>query len=84
MGFSLRINAQWGLIDGTKCQSSEQKGNLFCLLCIAHRTTSRTVLQKALQFGDRQWMQFLLLKKIYLAMEEWFHDINDKDEVRVS
>jgi len=29
-----------GLIDGTKCQSSEQKGNLFRLLCIAHRTTS--------------------------------------------
>jgi hypothetical protein len=31
---------QNGLIDGTKCQSSEQKGNLFRLLCIAHRTTS--------------------------------------------
>jgi hypothetical protein len=25
-----------GLIDGTKCQSSERKGNLFQLLCIAH------------------------------------------------
>lgn len=27
---------QNGLIDGTKCQSSERKGNLFRLLCIAH------------------------------------------------
>ncbi len=26
------------LIDGTKCQSSEQKENLFRLLCIAHTT----------------------------------------------
>jgi hypothetical protein len=26
-----------GLIDGTKCQSSEQKGNSFRLLCIAHK-----------------------------------------------
>jgi hypothetical protein len=25
-----------GLLDGRKCQSSEQKGNLFQLLCIAH------------------------------------------------
>jgi hypothetical protein len=27
-----------GLIDGTKIQSSEQEGNLFGFLCIAHRT----------------------------------------------
>ncbi len=27
-----------GLIDGTKIRSSEQKGNLFRFLCIAHRT----------------------------------------------
>ncbi len=27
---------QNGLIDGTKCQSFEQKGNLFWLMCIAH------------------------------------------------
>jgi hypothetical protein len=25
-----------GLIDGTKCQSPERKGNIFRLLCIAH------------------------------------------------
>ena len=30
-----------GLIDGTKCQSSERKGNLFILMCITH-TTQRT------------------------------------------
>ena len=26
------------IIDGTKIQSSERKGNLFCLLCIVHTT----------------------------------------------
>jgi hypothetical protein len=41
-----------GLIDGTKCQSLEQKGNLFQLLCIAHKTKSRNVLQTALQLSD--------------------------------
>jgi hypothetical protein len=35
-----------GLIDGTKCQSSEQKGNLFQLLCIAHKTKVRIFLQQ--------------------------------------
>ena len=41
-----------GLIDRTKCQSSEQKGNLFQLLCIAHKTKARNVLQTALQLSD--------------------------------
>ena len=27
-----------GLIDGTKCQAEERKGNLFLLLCIEHTT----------------------------------------------
>jgi hypothetical protein len=39
-------------IDGIKCQSSEQKGNLFRLLCIAHKTKARNVLQTALQLSD--------------------------------
>jgi hypothetical protein len=41
-----------GLIDGTKCQSSEQKGNRFWLLCIAHKTNARFFLQTALQLSD--------------------------------
>jgi len=34
----LRGSMRNGLIDGTKCQSLERKGNLFCLLCICHTT----------------------------------------------
>ncbi len=41
-----------GLIDGTKCQSSERKGNLFRLLCIGHRTKARLVLKTALGLSD--------------------------------
>ncbi len=41
-----------GLIDGTKYQSSEQKANLFQLLCITHKTKARNVLQTALQLSD--------------------------------
>jgi hypothetical protein len=39
-----RGSMQNGLIDGTKCQSSEQKGNLFWLMCMSHRTTAGNVL----------------------------------------
>ncbi len=35
-----------GLFDGTKCQSSEQKGNLFQLQCIAHTTNGSRVITK--------------------------------------
>jgi hypothetical protein len=70
-----------GLIDGTKIQSSERKGNLFQFLCIAHRTKAKTILKDLLQLSDVMWRKFMHFLKSYLAMEEWFHDSNDKDEV---
>jgi hypothetical protein len=44
-----------GLIDGTKCQSSERKGNLFQLLYIAHQTKARLVSKTTLGLSDIQW-----------------------------
>jgi hypothetical protein len=73
-----------GLIDGTKIQSSKQKGNLFQFLCIAHRTKAKTILKNSLQLSDVMWRKFMHFLKSYLAMEEWFHDSNDKDEVHNS
>jgi len=70
-----------GLIDGTKCQSLERKGNLFHLLCICHTTKGQTVMQNSLQLSDAKWKELLKCMKNNLAMEEWFHD-NGKDEVR--
>jgi hypothetical protein len=48
MRFSKTIEEN-GLIDGTKCQSSEQKGNLFRLLCIAHTTNRSCVMKRCLR-----------------------------------
>jgi hypothetical protein len=31
-----------------------------------------------------QWINFVQFIKLYLALEEWFHDVNDKDEVRIA
>ena len=72
-----------GLIDGSKCQSSERKGNLFRLLCIAHTSCGRDVLTRCLRLTPEiKWKQFIEFMKLYLSMEEWFHDANDKDEVK--
>lgn len=71
-----------GLLDGTKCQAEERKGNLFLLLCIAHTAEGSNKLQQALgRPSPPQWKKFLEFLKLYLSMEEWFHDCNRKDEV---
>jgi hypothetical protein len=70
-----------GLIDGTKCQSSEQKGNLFRLLCIAHTSSGCSVLKRCLKLSEHR-LQFIEFLKLYLSMEECFHDTNDKKKVR--
>ncbi len=70
-----------GLMDGTKIQSFERKGNLFRFFCIAHRTKAKTILKNSLQLSDVGWRKFIHFIKSYLAMEEWFHDSNDKNEV---
>jgi hypothetical protein len=70
-----------GLIDGTKCQSSERKGNLFRLLCIAHSTNESHVIKRSLKYSDTKWKQYIKFLKLYLCMEEWFHDSNNKFEV---
>ena len=70
-----------GLIDGTKCQASERKGNLFRLLIIACRSSGKKTLQDGLRLTEDQWKQFIYFLKMYLGMDEWFHDINDKVEV---
>jgi hypothetical protein len=64
-----------------KCQSSEQKGNLFQLLCIAHTTKGSRVIKRTLKYSDSKWKQYIEFLKLYLCMEEWFHDSNKKLEV---
>ena len=70
-----------GIIDDTKCQAEERKGNLFLLLCIGSTVLSGEKLQTALQYNDRTWKKWLQFIKLYLSMEQWFHDSNPKEEV---
>ena len=74
-----------GIIDGSKCQAEERKGNLFLLLCLAYTVEGGNTLQKALRYpSNSRWKKFLEFLKLYLSMEEWFHDCNPKEEVKNS
>jgi hypothetical protein len=44
-----------GINDGTKCRSSERKGNLIPLLCIACTTNGSHVIKRSLKFSDTKW-----------------------------
>ncbi len=64
-----------------KCQAEERRGDLFLLLCIAHRLEGSEVLQKGLQYSQHKWVKWLKFLKLYLSTEEWFYDSNNKVKV---
>lgn len=76
--------ARNGIIDSTRCQSSERKGNLFMLLCIALTVDGELILQNELGLTNNQWKRWIKFFCMYLSMEAWFHDCNEKDEVNNS
>ena len=71
-----------GLIETTRCQSSERKGNLFLLLCIAHTSAGELILRSELGLTQTLWKQWVMFLQMYLAMGEWFHDSRPKNEVK--
>ncbi len=72
-----------GIVDGSKCQASERRGNLFSLTCIVH-TKDGLVLKEAMGLDDDKWRNMLLFFRQYLAMEEWFHSENEKTKVHAA
>ena len=70
-----------GLLETTRCQSSERKGNMFLLLCIAESADGELILRHHLNYTNKHWKQWKELLKLYLSMEEWFHDARSKEEV---
>jgi hypothetical protein len=69
-----------GIVDGTKCQASERRGNFFSLTCIAH-TSDGLLLKECLGMSKEQWKVLLWFMRQYLALEDWFHCTNEKAEV---
>ena len=38
-------------------------------------------MKRSLKYSDAKWKQYIKFLKLYLCMEEWFHDSNNKVEV---
>ena len=73
-----------GILDGTKCQSSERRGNLFRLLCIAHTAEGINALSDAWTSRRITGNRFRSFIMLYLSMEEWMHSDNSKMKVVAS
>ena len=73
-----------GILDGTKCQAQERRGNFHRLLCISYTRAGKRALRKVFEDYDITWKEWVDFLKLYLAMEEWFHDSNPKTEVHNS
>ena len=72
-----------GVLDVTKCQSHERIGNLVRLLFLAYTTSGRSAMKKyAWMNSTRRRKKFILFIKLYVAMEQWFHEPNPKEQVR--
>ena len=72
------------ILDETKCQSSERRGNLFRLLCISFTKAGKACLCSAWQKLGISGNEFHFFLKLYLAMEEWFHENNKHTKVLAS
>ena len=70
-----------GLLDGSKCQASERRGNLFRLLCIAHTEEGYNALCESWEMVGVTRQKFCNFIKLYLSMEEWMHSVNTKVKV---
>ena len=59
-----------GILDWTKCQSSDQRGNLFQLLCLSFTTAGKSCLSPVWSKLGITGGDFRSFIKLYLTMEE--------------
>ena len=79
-----RSAARTGLLKDTLVNASERRGNLFLLLCLSHTDGVQNWLFPLLEQNGVDPLEYLKCLKMYLAMEEWFHETNPKDEVKAA
>ena len=79
-----RSSDRTGLFELTLVQAHERRGNLFVLLCISHCRDAKLYFVDALRNVGVDPKDFFRSLKLYLSMEEWFHDNNPVEEVDAS
>jgi hypothetical protein len=73
-----------GLMNHSKMTGSERRGNLLHLLCFSHTNAIKPKLMEKLREQSISINKLLKCLKLFLSMEEWFHESNLKEEVLAS
>jgi len=73
-----------GFLKNTLVDANERRGNMFLFLCICHTVTIDEVLCVRLRDRGVSMSKMMSTLKLYLGMEEWFHEENTKEEVKAS
>ncbi len=77
-----RGSARNGALKNTLVSATEHRGNMFRLLCLCHTNAVREDLNTSFHRSSINPQTFFKCLKLYLSMEEWFHDNNLKGEVK--
>jgi hypothetical protein len=73
-----------GLMNHSKVTGLERGGNLLHLLCLSHTDAIKPKLREKLREQSISIYKLYKCLKLYLSMEEWFHESNLKDKVLAS
>jgi hypothetical protein len=76
-----RGSARNGALKNTLLSATKCCGNMFHLLCLCHTAAIRDDLQTILIQSSIIPAKFVKCLKLYISMEEWFHNNNPKREV---
>jgi hypothetical protein len=79
-----RGSARNGALKNTLVSATKCRGNMFRLLCLCHTDAVREDLNTSFRRSSINPQTFFKCLKLYLLMEEWFHDNNIKREVNLA
>jgi hypothetical protein len=70
-----------GALKNTLASATKRRGNMFRLLCLCHTDSIRHDLDGIIRHSRINLSNFFKCLKLYISMEEWFHENNLKQEV---
>jgi hypothetical protein len=79
-----RGSARNGALKNTLVSATKRRGNMFQLLCLCHTDSIRHDLDGILHHSRINLANFFKCLKLYISMEEWFHENNLKQEVNLA
>jgi hypothetical protein len=69
-----RGSARNGALKSTLVSATKRRGNMFQLLCLCHTDSIRHDLDGILRHSRINLANFFKCLKLYILMEEWFHE----------